>query len=203
MNGDNGDSGDQGDDKRLLPEILPAPQPAPTTATPQQRVNERARHLLQRFRSLGTTAGAAVLSLHCSYGVVDPLPPPPPQCAAVSDPFGALTVNGFLTRMSIDGGARAPTFNLDIASTREIGIGVPALRVTAGGTLISLEDHSATGPGGGTEFRAAILLDPLPAGTGTYDVQFEIDLTCGDMTATKRYHALISETGQSVSVLPL
>jgi hypothetical protein len=50
--------------KTLLPEFLPPPT-AEGAARPRERVNERARLLLARFRELGVT-GVAVLSLNCA-----------------------------------------------------------------------------------------------------------------------------------------
>jgi hypothetical protein len=166
------------DDKKMLPEVLPAPG-GPVSASPQQRVHERARLLLDRFRGLGPMAGAAILSMQC-YSSVDPLPPPAQECANVPDPFDRIYGMGSFD-YGHDGGP--PFAVISLVRYNEIGLGVAAVRIT-GGTLISVEDLTRPGNGGFSEFRLTI----APEGV-TSSFTIELDFTCGDATATKRFQA--------------
>ena len=169
------------DDKKMLPEVLPAPPAsgAPATASPRQRVNERARLLLDRFRGLGPMAGAAILSMQC-YSSVDPLPPPAQQCTLVPDPFDRIYGLGSFD-YGHDGGP--PFAVISLVRTGEFGLGVAAVRIT-GGTLISVEDLTKTGNGGFSEFRLTI----APEGVMS-SFTIDIDFSCGDATATRRFVA--------------
>ena len=169
------------DDKKMLPEVLPAPPAsgAPATASPRERVNERARLLLDRFRGLGPAAGAAILSMQC-YSSVDPLPPPPMECTTVPDPFDRFSGLGSFDS-GHDGGP--PFAVISLIRTGELGLGVAAVRVI-GGTLISVEDLSKTGAGGFLEFQLTV----APEGV-TSSFTIEIDFSCGDATATRRFQA--------------
>jgi hypothetical protein len=158
--------------KTLLPEFLSAPGPS-TTLTPRDRVARRAQIFLQRFRGLGTTAGAAVISLQCSgYGVVDPLPPPPLQCNTLADPFPQIGVWAFFSSSKVDGAA---PLVLDFRTNRYpnyIGFGIDAVRVTDG-TLVGLDDKSTGGQGGGTHFQVTIT--PAP---NTSQLLVDVDFRC-------------------------
>jgi hypothetical protein len=179
MNGNGGD----GRGKTLLPEFLPAPR-AIEAQTPPERVAERARVLLARFRGLGTAASAALLSLNCNSGymVVDPLPPPPVACTSSPDPFAAIIANGFWAT-----GTATPPPAILMLQTPRFGAGnfsgfsIAAVRVTDG-TLISTEDMTTLGQGGGTRFDVTI----APA-SATADILVDVDFTCSSDTATKHY----------------
>ncbi len=69
MSGDGGGP-KNGGGKTLLPELLPVPTPEAASGA-KERVNERARLLLARFRELGVT-GVAILSLQCAEGRLGP-----------------------------------------------------------------------------------------------------------------------------------
>jgi hypothetical protein len=181
-NGSGSDNG-SGSGKKLMPEILPAPQPAANAATPRERVNDRARLLLERFRALGTTAGAAILSLHCTYGTVDPLPPPPTQCSTLPDPFAALTATGQYDRL-YDGGAPAYVF-ITISHYNTTGFTVSAVRVTAGGTLVYVDNSSSFS-------LIDIATDPSAAPDGgARELLFEVDIACGGPTTTLHFRGLL------------
>ncbi len=171
--------------KTLLPEFLPAPAPG-VALTPRERVAERARIFLQRFRGLGTTAGAAVLSLQCSgYGVVDPLPPPPMQCTVTSNPFANIHASGVFRT----GNSTLPSFSLMLYTTpypsgNYVGFRIDAVRVT-GGTLVSVDDQSQAGQGGSSRFEVVV----TPA-SATGDIFVDVDFGCGTAVATKRYQVL-------------
>lgn len=171
--------------KTLLPEFLPAPAPG-VALTPRERVAERARIFLQRFRGLGTTAGAAVLSLQCSgYGVVDPLPPPPMQCTVAPDPFATIHVSGVFRT----GNPTLPSFSLMLSTNpyppgNYVGFRIDAVRVT-GGTLVSIVDQSQAGQGGSSRFEVVV----TPA-SATGDIFVDVDFGCGTAVATKRYQVL-------------
>jgi len=171
------------DRKTLLPELLPDPRPRPRQG-PRERVAARARVMLDRLASLKTAAGAAVLAVHCGYGVVDPLPPPPSQCTTINDPFGRLYISGF--SVPADGGGSSASFT--IATSTAVGYDVGAVRVTAGGTLIGVVNESPPNSSGSppTDFTIAI----MPDGSGA-PILFEVDLRCGDATATKHYEATL------------
>ena len=182
--------------KTLLPDFLPAPAPGVALAS-RERVAERARVFLQRFRGLGTTAGAAVLSLQCSgYAVVDPLPPPPMQCTVAPDPFANIHVNGVFRT----GNPTLPSFALMLYSNayppgNYVGFRIDAVRVT-GGTLVSIDDQSQAGQGGGSRFEVVV----TPA-SATGDIIVEVDLGCGAAAATKRYQVLYHVPASSNEVL--
>ena len=175
--------------KTLLPELLPAPQAAPgPDATPPQRVAERARLLLQRFRGLGTTAGAAILSLHCgAYGVVDPLPPPARQCAQLPDHFSSINVLAYLD-LGTDAGLAPVRLELQTSPVFSgvTGLGIDAVRVN-GGTALRVEDLNARDPRAGNWFRVTIAPD-----SASSTLLVEVDLSCAGAasaaTTTKRYH---------------
>src|SRR6266567_760387 len=116
--------------------------------------------MLDRFRGLKTAAGAAVLAAHCGYGVVDPLPPPPGQCTNRPDPFTTLNAFGSVV-FAADGGL--PSYVITLNSYQVIGFHVDAVRVTAGGTLINVEDMSHDGLGGATVVSITI----APDGSGS------------------------------------
>jgi hypothetical protein len=164
-----------------LPEFLPAPGPS-TTLTPKDRVAQRAHIFLHRFRGLGTTAGAAVISLQCSgYGVVDPLPPPPLQCNTLADPFPQIEVQGFFSSSSVGGVA---ALVLDFHTNRYpnyIGFRIDAVRATDG-TLVGVDDKSTGGKGGGTHFQVTIT--PAP---NTSQLLVDVDFGCGGAATTRHY----------------
>jgi hypothetical protein len=178
------------DRKTLLPELLPEPRPE-SGQGPRERVAVRARAMLDRLSGLKTAAGAALLAAHCGggYGVVDPLPPPPMQCTANSDPFATLIVSGIA--VPADGGWSNALIML--SDYRTVGYQFSAVRVTAGGTLVATEDMSQTGAGGGTAFNITI----RPDGSGV-SIDFEVDVGCGGATATKRYRASFNGSGYTV-----
>jgi hypothetical protein len=177
------------DRKTLLPELLPQPSPL-GSQSPRERVAARARSMLDRLSGLKTTAGAALLAAHCGgYGVVDPLPPPPVQCTTIADPFTHVTVSGIA--VAGDGGPSSAVIFVDSPST--VGYQVTAVRVTAGGTLVLVQDASQGGAGGGTHVQITI----RPDGSGG-PIEFEIDLGCGDAATTKHYRASYNGYGYPV-----
>jgi hypothetical protein len=187
-------SGDVKRLKVLLPELLPAPVPPPAVSA-RDRVAARALTFLQRFRGLGTAAGAAVLSLQCSgYGVVDPLPPPAQQCSALPDPFTKIVANGHASG-DANGGINVvlelftgyyPTYK---------GFRVEAVRVD-GGTFVSTAD---VGGGSGTG-ESHFLIDIAPDATASA-VTVEVDLGCNGAAATKRYHLSFQRPLSTTSVV--
>jgi hypothetical protein len=166
--------------KTLLPEFLPAPR-ATEAQSPPERVAERARVLLQRFRGLGPAAGAALLTLNCSgYMVVDPLPPPPLACSSSPDPFASITAIGSWA----EGTATPPSAVLALRAGRYppgnlVGFGIAAVRVT-GGTLLSTEDMTAEV--GGTLFHITI----APA-SATATILVDVDFTCSSQSRTRHF----------------
>ncbi len=177
------------DRKTLLPELLPDPLPQ-TGQSPRERVDIRASAMLARLSGLKTAAGAALLAAHCGgYGVVDPLPPPPMQCTTIADPFARLTASGIA--VAGDGGVSNAVIFLDASST--VGYQVTAVRVTAGGTLVGVQDTSQVGAGGGTNFQITI----RPDGSGAA-IEFEVDLGCGGAAMTKSYRATSNGVGYTV-----
>jgi len=175
-------SGDTPKPKVLLPELLPAPSEAPV-ASVRDRVSSRAQIFLQRFRGLGTTAGAAILSVHCSgYSVVDPLPPPAQQCSAAADPFASLQAQA-RSLGDQDGGAAQLELDLFSAySPAYKGFGIGVVRVS-GGTLVRIDDLTSSGSrNGGSDFRIVVERE---AGGTTVDV--EVDIGCGPAIRTRRY----------------
>ena len=188
MNGNGNDGNGRGNTngrgKTLLPEFLPAPR-STEAQSPPDRVAERVRVLLQRFRGLGTAASAALLSLNCTnsgYMVVDPLPPPPVSCTSAPDPFAAISASAIAT----PGSATPPPAILMLETSQYsqgnfIGFSIPTVRVT-GGTLVSVEDMSTVGQGGGTRFHLTI----SPA-SATATIVVEVDLTCSTQARTKYY----------------
>jgi hypothetical protein len=175
--------------RTLLPEFLPAPT-AGDTSTPPERVAARARLLLQRFRGLGTTAGAAVLSLQCSgYGVVDPLPPPPMTCSTSPNPFGGLLVLG-----SFRIGTAVPTIELSLMAPNTTGLTISSVRV-AGATIIGMEDRSQSSG----YFHVQIV---LAADVPSVDILIEVDFACEGASRTKYYSiARPMPTGNSRPVI--
>jgi len=170
------------DRKTLLPELLPDPRPRPRQG-PRERVAARARVMLDRLASLKTAAGAAVLAVHCGYGVVDPLPPPPAQCTTVNDPFSRLFVTG--GPVATDAGGTNASFT--VASSTAFGYDIDAVRVTAGGTLLGVENQQAQNSSTfGTEFAISV----MPDGSGA-PILFEVDLSCGGAATTKHYKATL------------
>jgi hypothetical protein len=189
MNGNdgNGRGNANGRGKTLLPEFLPAPR-STEAQSPPDRVAERARLLLQRFRGIGTAASAALFSLNCTnngYMVVDPLPPPPVSCTSAPDPFAAIYATGLWA--SATPGSTTPPPAILVLETPQyppgnfIGFSIPTVRVT-GGTLVSVEDMSTVGQGGGTRFHLTI----APA-SATATIVVEVDLTCSTQARTKQY----------------
>jgi hypothetical protein len=169
------------DRKTLLPELLPEPWPG-SGAGPRDRVAARARVMLDRLAGLKTAAGAALLAAHCGYGVVDPLPPPPAECSAIGDPFSRLYVTG--GPVPADGGEIAA---FDLASSTSYGYAIAAVRVTAGGTLISVADEHVQD---GTNLGARFAINVMPDGSGQ-SILFEVDLQCGGAATTKHYRATL------------
>ena len=176
------------DRRTLLPELLPEPRPQ-SAETPRQRVAVRARAMLDRLSGLKTAAGAALLAAHCGYGVVDPLPPPPMQCTSNADPFKNFNVGGISTLA--DGGGSEVSVLLSNYSA--VGYQFNAVRVTAGGTLVGVEDRSQSGAGGATDYFITI----RPDGSGG-SIDFEVDLACGGASTTKHYRASFNGTGYTV-----
>lgn len=179
-----------GDIKRLkvlLPELLPAPTEPPAVSA-RDRVSARARLFLERFRGLGTTAGAAVLSLHCGgYGVVDPLPPPAQQCSAAPDPFASIQAQARILTVRGSGVAQLELDLFSAYSPAYKGFRVDTARVS-GGTLVRIDDVSGSGiRNGGSEFLIVVAPE---SGTTTVDV--EVDIGCGSATRTKRYRLTFS-----------
>jgi hypothetical protein len=136
--------------------VLPAPTPqGPGRAG--ERVNERARLLLARFRDLGVT-GVAFISLQCAdsrlggagpvgsagvdpggtggtgggYGVVGPMPAPAAECSTAADPVAVLQPSASLTAAAAD-----PRV-LFYLTTSLAGLQVDAARVT-GGRLVQVD----------------------------------------------------------------
>jgi len=168
--------------KTLLPELLPAPRPE-AAAAPRERVIERARLLIARFRGLPTVAGAAVLGLQCSgYGVVDPLPPPAQQCSASPDPFAALTIRAsFDTFDTPDAAVPLPPVAINILSYTTTGYQIGDVRVT-NGTLVSVQSLPAYAGPGTMQFLVKVAPD-----TATSVLLVDIDIGCGTATITKHY----------------
>lgn len=172
--------------KTLSPEFLPTPASG-EVASPRQRVAERAWLLLRRFRGLGTTAGAAVLSLQCSgYGVVDPLPPPPLSCTREPNPFASI-----MARADFKIGSATPPAVVLVLSTPRyppanfVGYSIGAVRVS-GGTLVSIDDMSQAGTGGSTLFQLTV----APADSATAEILIDVDFACGGIAATKHYRIM-------------
>jgi hypothetical protein len=165
-------------DRTMLPELLPRPAPAPAL-TPQERVAERARQLLQRFRGLGATAGAAVLGLHCSgYEVVDPLPPPPTQCSTAVDPFAGWTASA-----STESSGLLPRVRLEIRTSypRYVGFEVGEVRV-AGGSVVRVDLGEFV-----TELGDRFIILIAPANENIRALTVDVDLACGSTTGSLRY----------------
>ncbi|HLK90848.1 MAG TPA: hypothetical protein VKZ18_13200 [Polyangia bacterium] len=171
--------------KTLLPELLPTPR-SPGAETPRARVAARARAMLERLSGLKTAAGAAVLAVHCGYGVVDPVPPPPAHCTANGDPFTGITAENIV--VTVDGSI--PDATIKLWNYGVVGYQVGGVRVTAGGTLVRVDDLSSTGSGGGTD----IVITIVPDGSGT-PIDFEVDLSCGGATSTEHYRATATGGG--------
>lgn len=182
------------DEKTLLPEFLPLPHTA-AGRTPKERVTEQARLLLQRFRSVGVTAGTAILSVQCGsgYSVVDPLPNPPAQCSTLAEPIPAISTNAFLGS-SADGGV--PPITLELRAYAVVGLRIEAVRVT-GGTLVSTADQTTGGPGGSTLFVVTIAPDGSSAELLVY-----VELGCGSApTTTKHYRLTLQGGAGAVTVM--
>jgi hypothetical protein len=175
------------DDKTLLPEFLPAPSPAPSLS-PRDRVAERARQMLERFRGLGATAGAAVLSLHCTgYQVVDPLPPPPVQCSTSPNPFDALRATARTAPHPI----ALPNIEVEIAAPSYpiyTGYRLDAVRID-GGTVVNIDRRDAV------EYSSSrFVITAVPADATTRQLLVEVDLGCAGATATRRYQIAYQPT---------
>lgn len=203
MNGsdENGNASGNGNGrgKTLLPEFLPAPR-ATEAQTPPERVAERARILLQRFRGLGAAASAALFSLHCNNGymVVDPLPPPPVSCTTVPDPFASLIASGMWGPAGVGTSPDAilvlqtPVFS----PGNLIGFSIGAVTVS-NGTLIEAEDLSNPNQvGGGTRFH--ITFTPAAAGGTTF---VDVALICSPKTSTKHYSIAYRFPGDTLVVM--
>jgi hypothetical protein len=163
------------DERRLLPELLPAPAP-PATRTPAERVAERARALLERFRRLGPAAGAAVLSIHCSsYGVVDPLPPPPAECSTQAQ--WSDSIHASATQGTPPPGAAAYPVLLQLNSG-VLGVRVETVRVR-GGALVKTEEE--TDPSFGNIFTLTL------SRTDPESMDVEVDFGCAGRTATRHF----------------
>jgi len=182
--------GDRSDGKKktLLPELLPEPRPQ-TGQGPRERVAVRARAMLDRLSGLKTSAGAALLAVHCGYGVVDPLPPPPAQCASQAQPFANLRATG--AAAAADGGGWNAVIQLTNYSA--VGYQVTAVRVTMGGTFLWVEDRSRSGTGGSTDFQISIRPDGSDA-----PIEFEVDLGCDGAAATRHFRATYRGGGYEV-----
>jgi hypothetical protein len=190
MNGSNGSGSGNGSangrGKTLLPEFLPAPR-SRETQSPPDRVAERARLLLQRFRGIGTAASAALFSLNCNNGymVVDPLPPPPQSCTSSPDPFATIYATGMWG--SATPGSATPPPAIIVLQTpfyppgNLVGFSIAAVRVT-GGTLVSTQDMSSVTRGGGTRFHITV----APASAAA-NIAVEVDFTCSTAATTKHY----------------
>ena len=184
--------------KTLLPEFLPAPSVSEggVLPTPKQRVAERARIFLQRFRGLGNVAGAAVLSLQCTgYGVVDPLPPPPQQCSARPDPFSQILAQAVIGDQPDAGPAPVVVDLHTNPYPATLGFRVVAVRVS-GGELISVRDESLPGDRGNSHFL--ITVTPAPEAATLW---LDVDLGCGAATGTKHYRLLIDRGAGPGSVV--
>jgi hypothetical protein len=185
------------DDKTLMPELLPLPRAAPGME-PRERVSERARHLLLRFRKLGVTAGAAVLSLQCSggYEVVDSLPPPA-QCAELLDPFLPILANATLTKY--DDGSSVVSLNLVSDPSRipgsynlYVGYRIKTVRVV-GGTVLGIDDFQAS--------HGSLFTIRIAPAAQFEELHVEVDIGCGQAMQTKRYRVTReSPTGSSLRV---
>lgn len=167
------------DQKKLLPELLPAPTKA-EGKKPAARVEERAQRMLQRFKGLGATASAAVLGAHCTgYGVVDPLPPPPEQCSTA--PQQSLTE--VQVRANYDRTVTVPRPPVvlrlfDLAEPWFTGVVLHQATVT-GGTVTS--STAARAPQA-TDVSVVIMPD-----TDTSVLDIAVTLGCGAERATKNY----------------
>jgi hypothetical protein len=185
------------DDKTLLPEMLPLPMPA-TGASPRERVAERARQMLERFRGLGATASTAVLSLHCiGYEVVDPLPPPPAQCTTSPNPFADLRVSARTAAHP----AALPNLELQVTSQSYggfTGYRLDAVRIE-GGTVINIDRREPS-----QSFGTFFTITAVPADASTRTVVFELDLGCAAKTVTKRYQIAYDPRPETyLSIMPL
>jgi hypothetical protein len=179
-------SDERSDRKTLLPEFLPRPQVA-AGASPAERVAARARSLLERWKRLGPVAGAAVLSVHCSsYGVVDPLPPPPGQCREAPD----NEVFTFTTEASFEEAVGVPSrMVLTLVGFDRIGyqFGTPQVR---GGKLVSVEDQSS--PSRGAQLQMLQIMISVAALDA--EVFLDLDIGCEGRTTTKHYRLRRSVT---------
>ncbi len=171
--------------KTLLPEFLPAPQAGGGLA-PRERVAERARLLLERFRGIGTTAGAAVLSLQCGtgYGVVDPLPPPPMQCTTSTDPFAGLQAIAM-----VQSGTTAPLpivlslYSSGYPPNNFVGYRIDAVRITRG-TLVAIDDQT------NVNSQTRLMITIAPTSQPPAEILVDVDLGCGSAALTKHYRIL-------------
>jgi hypothetical protein len=171
-------------EKTLLPELLPTPTPQ-TSATPRERVAQRARVLLERFRGLGATAGAAMLGLQCTskltgndsgYGVVDPMPPPAQACGTTGDPIGYIYAWAFV---DVSAPSTLPPVIVDVHSNAlYTGYRVDGVRVS-GGTVTGVQDTIAMERG---SYRITI----APAAPVSV-LLVDVDVGCGAVTGTKHY----------------
>jgi hypothetical protein len=186
------------DRKTLLPELLPAPtsesragSTGAAPPSPVERVAEQARLMLQRFRGLGSVAGAAVLGLHCSgYNVVDPLPPPPAQCTTLPMPFERIAAT-LSAAGTVDAGVDSLILVLSSGGySGALGFRVDAVRVT-GATLVGQTSTMPYGPSGGSQFEITIAPQD---DTSTFLV--DVDVGCGAATATKHYRVTYVTPGQ-------
>jgi hypothetical protein len=128
----------------------------------------------------GVMAAAAILSMQCDAGVIDPLPPPPEECVNVADPFDRVNAFGLFGYPLDDG---PPPAEITFTRHGEFGLGVAAVRL-AGGTVISVEDRTTTGPGGFSSFRVTFALQNVVS-----PATIEMDFTCGNAMATRRFQA--------------
>ena len=184
-------SGGGDDRKTLVPELLPAPAPE-VSAAPRERVAERARRLLERFRVPGAAAGAALLGAQCGYGVVDPAPPPPKLCSTVADPFPQLFVEA-IYGPAPDAGP-IPIY-LTLRSYNYNGFRLDAVRVD-GGVLTAMRDDSVgNGP---TTFTIIVTPSTVPA-----TLMIDVDLGCGTATTTKHYRLDYTAQASPETTLPV
>ncbi|MFO0723467.1 MAG: hypothetical protein U1E65_06790 [Myxococcota bacterium] len=184
--------------KKLMPEILPAPTQA-EQRTPVARVEERAQRMLQRFKAVGASASAAVLTAHCTgYAVVDPLPPPPTQCSEA--PVDAL--NNLNAHASYDRTVTVPRppvvfrlvdDNYSLSEARHSGVTLIEASVQ-GGTITS---SSASAPPAASELTLHIAPD-----SDTALLVVTATVGCGSARITKGYlipyHLPTSETDEPV-----
>jgi hypothetical protein len=173
---------DETHDRTLLPELLPRPSAA-APATPRERVVNHAKLILERFRGLKTTAGAALLGLQCSgYGVVDPLPPPAHECKELSDPLDQIEVTG---SFAVDAPPDAPRPIIVIFRSRDypkhFGYRLGDIRVT-GGRVTKVVETTVVNSWPGSEFEVTIAPEATPS-----ILLVEVDIGCGAVTGTKRY----------------